>query len=135
LTSKQKILLIINEFNVHTVGFLMQHITWMELGEGGAGGDYFLCFELGRQQADPWHLLAPMMTSICEDPHDEEISFMLFAQLLYLMLLYDDKEAYDGEHYAAAAQALVWIFVKKTELPDGSPNPKLLRFYEYLKRE
>lgn len=115
--------------------FLMQHITWMELGEGGAGGDYFLCFELGRQQADPWHLLAPMMTSICEDPHDEEISFMLFAQLLYLMLQYDNKEAYDGEHYATAAQTLVWIFVKKTELPDGSPNPQLLRFYEYLKTE
>jgi len=25
--------------------------------------------------------------------------------------------------------------LKKTQLPDGIPNPRLMRFYEYLRKE
>ncbi|MDZ4682804.1 MAG: hypothetical protein SGI94_20345 [Saprospiraceae bacterium] len=31
--------------------------------------------------------------------------------------------------------SLVLIFLKKTQLPDGIPNPRLMRFYEYLRKE
>jgi len=113
--------------------FLMRNIAWMEFTEDG--GEIPLCFPLAQEQANLWALLTPMMTSICEDPHDEDLDFMLFGQLLYFFVGYDDTEASDGEYYSNSIQTLVLIFLKKTQQPDGSPNPRLMRFYEYLKRE
>lgn len=115
--------------------FLMRNITWIEYTEDGSGGEIPICLTLAMQQPDPWHLLSPMMESICEDPHDEDLDFMFFGQLLYHILGYDDNEEFDSEYYASSFQTLKLVFLKKTQRSDGSPNPRLLQFYKYLQKE
>ncbi len=106
--------------------FLMQNIGLIEYISGGSdGGEHPLALKLAHQQDDPWTLLTPMMESICEDPHEDEGHFPLFADLLYRITNYDP----------AYSHTLVLIFLKKTQSKEYGPNPQLLRFYEYLKRE